>query len=262
MGLPISVSFAPADETGLDMHMKTLSQSLLILLLALHVMEVRAMDFTYTLPPPAWGNVIRQTAMNPMNFQSTVRPGASRQFNSDDPKTSSTAQHAVAPTTLQSALVAPAMPGKIAASYPESFRREAERVFRELLTGYGKIEQQFGIPKHDVAGSVAAFVAGSYMAYRNVDFPDEHFKPLVAQMRQIIGSNPDFAKASNAEKQEMYEQMAILGMFMATTQMALKEKPNPQISANVRQAAKGYMEQFLKTDADRVQITAQGLVLR
>jgi hypothetical protein len=100
------------------------------------------------------------------------------------------------------------------------------------------------------------------MAYRNVDFPDEHFKPLVAQMRQIIGSNPDFAKASNAEKQEMYEQMAILGMFMANTQMALKEKPNAQIAANMRQAAKGYLEQFLKTDADRVQITAQGLVLK
>jgi hypothetical protein len=151
---------------------------------------------------------------------------------------------------------------KIAAAYPQPKRQEAERVFREMLSGYGKIEQQFGIPKHDVAGSIAAFLAGSYMAYRNTDFPDEHFKPLVAQMRQIIGSNPDFAKASNAEKQEMHEQMAILGMFMATTQMALKEKPNPQIAANMRQAAKGYLEQFLKTDADRVQITAQGLVLK
>jgi hypothetical protein len=151
---------------------------------------------------------------------------------------------------------------RIASHYPEKARPNVERVFREMLTGYAKIERQFGIPKHDVAGSVAAFLAGSYMAYRNVDFPDEHFKPLVAQMRQIIGSNPDFAKASNAEKQEMHEQMAILGMFMATTQMALKEKPNAQIAANMRQAAQGYLEQFLKTDADRVQITAQGLVLK
>jgi hypothetical protein len=151
---------------------------------------------------------------------------------------------------------------KLALHYPEASRTETERLFRQLLSGYGQIERQFGVPKHDVAGSVAAFLAGSYMAYRNVDFPDEHFKPLVAQMRQIIGSNPDFAKASNAEKQEMYEQMAILGMFMANTQMALKEKPNAQIAANMRQAAKGYLEQFLKTDADRVQITAQGLVLK
>jgi hypothetical protein len=165
-------------------------------------------------------------------------------------------------STRLRAFVEPTMPAKMATSYPSTSQMEARRVFGELLVGYAKLEQQFGIPKHDIAGSVAAFVAGSYMAYRDIDFPDEHFKPLVAQMRQIIGSNPDFAKASNAEKQEMYEQMAILGMFMATTQMALKEKPNPQIAANMRQAAKGYLEQFLKTDADRVQITAQGLVLR
>jgi hypothetical protein len=153
-------------------------------------------------------------------------------------------------------------PAKMAATYPAAGRTEAERVFRQLFSQYPQLMRQLGVPANDMASAVAAFLAGSYMAYRNVDFPDEHFKPLVAQMRQIIGSNPDFAKASNAEKQEMYEQMAILGMFMANTQMALKEKPNAQIAANMRQAAKGYLEQFLKTDADRVQITAQGLVLR
>jgi hypothetical protein len=153
-------------------------------------------------------------------------------------------------------------PTLLAASYPEANRSEAERLFRDLLSKYPQMMRQLDVPANDMASAVSAFLAGSYMAYRNVDFPDEHFKPLVAQMRQIIGSNPDFAKASNAEKQEMYEQMAILGMFMANTQMALMEKPNPQISANMRQAAKGYLEQFLKTDADRVQITAQGLVLK
>jgi hypothetical protein len=153
------------------------------------------------------------------------------------------------------------VPAKLASRYGPA-QDEAHKVFAQMLAGYAKIEQQFGIPRNDVAGSVAAFVAGSWMAYRNVDFPDEHFKPLVQQMRGVIGSNPDFAKASNADKQEMYEQMAILGMFMATTQMALKEKPNPQVAANMKQAAKGYLEQFLKTDAERVQITAQGLVLR
>jgi hypothetical protein len=81
-------------------------------------------------------------------------------------------------------------------------------------------------------------------------------------MRQVIRSNPDFGKASNTEKQEMYEQMAILGMFMAGTQDELSRKPNPQIAANMKQAAKGYLEQFLKTDADRVHITERGLELR
>jgi hypothetical protein len=151
---------------------------------------------------------------------------------------------------------------QMASRYPAEKRREASQTFSRLLEGYHQIEQQFGVPRYDTAGSVAAFIAGSYMAYRDVDFPDENFKPLVEQMRTIIAANPDFAKASDATKQEMYEQMAILGTLMATTQMALKQNPQPQAAANLRQAAKGYLEQFLKTDADKVLITAQGLVIR
>jgi hypothetical protein len=155
---------------------------------------------------------------------------------------------------------------KLAASYPAASRPEAEKVFREMLSKYGQIELQFGIPKYDLAGSVAAFLAGSYMAYHNTDFPDQNFKPLVNQMRGIIANNPEFARAGSVEKQEIYEQMAMLGMYMAGTQTALKKQPDhPQaarIKINMRQAAKGYLEQFLKTDADRVQITANGLVLK
>ncbi|WP_308807466.1 DUF6683 family protein [Pseudoduganella buxea] len=44
-----------------------------------------------------------------------------------------------------------------------------------MLSGYHKIELQFGIPRNDVGGAVAAFPAGSYMAYRDVDFPDQNF---------------------------------------------------------------------------------------
>lgn len=151
---------------------------------------------------------------------------------------------------------------KLAQIYPEAKRAEAERVFVEMLRGYRKIEQQFGIQRNDVAGAVAAFLVGSYMAYQNTAFPDAHVKPLVDQLGPIIARSPEFTKATNAERKDLYENMAILGMFMATTQMALQQKPNAETSANMRTAAKAYLEQFLKTDADRVQITAQGLVLR
>jgi hypothetical protein len=154
------------------------------------------------------------------------------------------------------------VPHAMAAAYPPAERARMEKIFRELLAGYGKIERQFGLPRQDMAGAVAAFLAGSYMGYHNADFPDRHFPPLVEQMRSIIASDPSYAKSSTAARQEMYEQMAILGMFMANAQMHLRQRPDPQIEARVRAAGKAYLEQFLKTDAERVQITAQGLVLR
>jgi hypothetical protein len=153
------------------------------------------------------------------------------------------------------------VPRSMAAAYPEPDRARMEATFRKLLAGYEQIEQRFQIPRRDVAGAVAAFIAGCYMAYRNVDFPDSHFPPLVSQIRSIIASDPSYARASVQARQDMYEQLAILGMFMANAQMALRQRSDPEIAARVRTAAAEYLQQFLKTDAGRVRITARGLVL-
>ena len=137
-----------------------------------------------------------------------------------------------------------------------------QQTLHELLAGYRQIEQKFDVQRNDVSGAVAAFIVGSYMAYRDVDLPDEHFKPLVEQMRQVLAGEPAFAKATNAQKQELYEQMATLGMLMAATQEGLKQQPNEQLAAAMRKAAKSYLEEFLKVDAAKVSLTAQGLVIR
>ncbi len=151
---------------------------------------------------------------------------------------------------------------KLAAQYPPDRRAEVERTFRDLLDAYHQIEDRFGVPRFDAGGAVAAFLAGSLMAYRNEDFPDAHFKPLVEQMRVVVNGNPAFTRASPSARREMYEQMAILGMFMASTQMALKQQPDPAVAARMKRAAKGNLERFLGADADRVQITAAGLLIQ
>ena len=153
-------------------------------------------------------------------------------------------------------------PAVLASQYPPNKRKQAKQLFSDLLTGYQSIEERFGIPRHDTAGAVAAFISGSYMAYRDLDLPDSHFPALVEQIRHALGSHPQYLLADNQQKQEVYEHMAILGMFMATTRMALQENPNPQLSANLRQTAKKYLEQFLKTDAGKIRITEKGLIIQ
>jgi hypothetical protein len=150
---------------------------------------------------------------------------------------------------------------KLAEPYPAAQRKEIERTFADLLNGYQGIERQFHIQPGDLAGAVAAFVAGNYMAYHNVDFPDHQFGPLVQQMRSIIVSNPEFQRSSQAERREMYEQMAIIGMLMASTQMALREAPDAAIAARMQEAAKRYLEQFFKADPQRLMLTNTGLML-
>jgi hypothetical protein len=156
----------------------------------------------------------------------------------------------------------PIAPRVLAQSYPEASRARAEQFFAQTLTGYHGIEAKFGLRKYDLAGAVATFVAGNYIAYRDEPFPDEHFKPLVQQMRGAIGGMAALRGASDADKQELYEQLAILGTYMALTREGLQQRPDPQLAASMKRAAKQYLEQFLKVDPARMSIGAQGLTLR
>ncbi len=150
----------------------------------------------------------------------------------------------------------------MAQSYPETSRAQAEEVFEQLLSGFKQIEFQFGLPSNDVATAVSAFLVGNYSVYRSTPVPDEYFVPLVEQMRQIIGTTPAFAQASAAVKQETYEQLAILGMFMATTEMALNQQPNAELGVEAQQAAAGYLQTFLGIEPDRIRLSANGLEIR
>lgn len=206
-----------------------------------------------------YGNAMATVGLNAMNTQMLLgsMPGESVSATAAAPR----GQAASTRVIIQPAATERSL-AKLAAVYPQAQRAQVLTTLRQLLEGFHGIEQQFDIPRNDLAAAVAGFIAGSYMAYQDVAFPDASFKPLVQQIRQVVGTNPEFTKASPAQKQEMYEQMAALGMFMATSQMALKERPDAQLAASMKQAARAYLEQFLKTDADRVQITSQGLAIR
>jgi hypothetical protein len=151
---------------------------------------------------------------------------------------------------------------RLAAAYPEAQRAQARALFDDLLRRYGGIERQFGIPRGDLGGAVAAFLAGSWMGLHDADFPDAHFMPAVVQMRAMLAAQPALRDAPAAEQRTMYEQMAIVGMLMAGTQMALKQEPDARVRQQMQEAGRTYLRQFLGPDAERLRFTAQGIELR
>lgn len=145
---------------------------------------------------------------------------------------------------------------------PAAQRGPAAGVFRELLVKYGALERQFGIAPRDVAGAVAAYVAGCHMAFHNAPFPDAHFKPLVRQMQRTLAANPAFGRVSAPELAQLYDELALGGMLMATAQLANQAQPDAKAVASLRQAAGQQLQQFLGTEPGRVHISAAGLSLR
>lgn len=149
----------------------------------------------------------------------------------------------------------------MAAAYPAESQAKAEALFNELLVKYAELEKMNGVPHRDLGAAVAFFLGGNWMAMNNADLPDEKFPPIVAQMRSVLASKPQFMGLSNRQKQDVYEQMVIHGMLMATTQMALRTKKDAAIEARMRAAGKANLSQWFGTDASALRLTANGMAL-
>ncbi len=167
-----------------------------------------------------------------------------------------------APTnkTLASPANIPSTPAKLAEKYPAEQRAQIEKAFAEALKIYQQLEVKLGIPANDLAGALAAFLSGNYMAYQDVTVPDEHFMQLVNQMRNVLSGNATFASSSAAEKRQLYEEMAIVGVFMSVSRDEVnKQANNTDLKSKFRQTAKLNFEQFLSISADQLKIDNQGL---
>lgn len=207
---------------------------------------------------PMWSTI---GMLNQMSLDRTLRSTMSGDRESGGGSPSNRASRRTAPETYstQIRLGARRMPARMAQHYPAADRAKAERVFDNMLTGYGQVARRLGVPQNDAAGAVAAFIAGSWMAYHDRDVADADFPALVAQMRKTLRSTPDFMNAPAAEKQDLHEQFAILGTTMALTRAQLQRQPNAALSAHMKEAARSYLTGFLKTDPDKMVIDRKGL---
>ncbi|PJK08612.1 hypothetical protein CO610_05555 [Lysobacteraceae bacterium NML95-0200] len=149
---------------------------------------------------------------------------------------------------------------EMAARYPAAERAEARRKMQRLYDHWPQMAQQLGVPANDMGSALAAYLVGSWMAYRDVDYPDAQFKLATEQMRHVLAEFPDFAGMSNADRQYSHEQLVTLGILVALTRHELKQSPNRQVQAQLRQLAGQNLRQFLNVDPDRVHFRADGLM--
>lgn len=153
-------------------------------------------------------------------------------------------------------------PKKLAAQFPQEQRKEWQRAFKYSLTTYKKLETLLRIPKNDVAGAVAAYVAGNYMAYHNKEVSDAEFSVLVDQMRSLLINIPEFKQAKKSAKRDLYELMAIGGTFMAIASQELQKQQSSQENIDKLRAAAGEnLAQFFGVSIDNIEIVDGGLVI-
>jgi hypothetical protein len=151
---------------------------------------------------------------------------------------------------------------ELAQRFPAQHRAAMTKAYEESFAFWKKLEAQLGLTPDDVAAGVAAFIAGNYAAFMQQQVPDEDFKSLVLQMQGLLARNPAFTQSSPAAKRAMFEQLAMVGTFMAVYREHLNQKPSPNEEVNFRNAAKANLEAGVGLAVERIQIGPQGLVVR
>ncbi|MCK9686555.1 DUF6683 family protein [Scleromatobacter humisilvae] len=166
-------------------------------------------------------------------------------------------------STLARAGGAPSGPHALAAAAAPDKRADLEARLTRVLAAWQQISTALQLPPDDVAGPVAACIAGSYMVVHDVDLPDADFVALVGQMRAVLQDNPRFTQASPAQRREMYEELAIIGTLLATGREAVRRgQAGPQAGEALRRNARTNLDRLLGQDADRAAIGEHGLAFR
>lgn len=149
---------------------------------------------------------------------------------------------------------------ELAMAAPAAQREKLQGIYARLMPSYQQIEHKLGWPKDDVAGAVAALIAGNYMVMTDTTLSD----PLVAaagdQLRNSASMQETLGKLTAHDRRRLYEQSAMLGTFMALAHMSRRQQ-SQEVQVNLRNSARQTLELLLGDRVDKLQFTPSGIRL-
>lgn len=153
-------------------------------------------------------------------------------------------------------------PATLAQSHPDAGqRREAQALYGRCLAHYRSQVQKVLRPtqKDDDVGLAAAyFVLANLAAHEWRDPDPAALAPVEQQLRHLIAWTQAWETAGMADRQGLFEQLALLGVLINESRVQAKTQGDAA-RRNVQQAARGYLRQLLGLDPDLLIVTPQGL---
>ncbi len=203
------------------------------------------MEFAQTYNAPA-SNFISNTFLNQQALIEATRPTASQNARPQPPLGAPQVQRNAA---------------ELAQAAPAAQRAKLEKVYVQLMPGYHQLERKLGWPTDDVAGAMAALLAGNYMAMTGQELSDESVSAAGHQLRASASVQSLLGQLSPADRRRLYEQCAMLGTFMALANKTTQQQP-AQVVANLRQSARENLRVVIGDAVDSLRFTDTGIQLR
>ncbi len=159
---------------------------------------------------------------------------------------------------------APIAPARLAAAHPGGAkqRRQASEMYGRCLARYrdGVRPQDTALGIDDVGAAVAHFVAVNFEALQGVAVTPAMLLCLERQLAGMVQLSPAWSGAKARDRQTYFEQLAILTVYVAELSTRAPSE-GPAAVANVRRAARGYLQTLLGLNPDHLTLGASGLAL-
>lgn len=187
-----------------------------------------------------------------MNDLLTRRLGLLLQNHLDEPP-------APGPALLQAPAAQPIAPALLARAHAApAARQEAQRLYERCLKHF-RARWQHHAAMDDAGLAAAAFVLANVAALQGVAPDADDLARTERQLRALLG-RAGWAQAPLRDRQSGFEQFAVLAVLVGESTVQAASQ-GPAAVANLRRAARGYLQQLLGPGAERLALGPQGLVL-
>ena len=139
-------------------------------------------------------------------------------------------------------------------------RERLEKFFGALLNDYREMAVQRGAPLNDVARA-ASFSAGtSYDVYNEGRMlGDGAFQAMRRQMYAALAASPKFRALDDRQRQEMYENYILLGMFVSVAYESANKTGDRELAEKMRKLARIQLEGAFGVPVERMRFTDEGV---
>lgn len=145
---------------------------------------------------------------------------------------------------------------------PEEQQEYAEN-FNTLIDFYKSYVQDSKWQLNDVAHAISYYIGANYYVYKDgKEISDRQRTALYETVSKFLAENKDYRALSDAEKQEMYEVMAIQGSLPLLGYKSATEEGNKEASQRFRRDAEQNLENFFGVPVAKVQFTDEGIVFQ
>jgi hypothetical protein len=132
------------------------------------------------------------------------------------------------------------------------------QVFQEVFKAY-EAEAAKSSVANDIAGAMTFYIAAHYSAYNDgTDVSETGTEAMVQQLRTMFDSE-GMRKASNADKQKLYETFVMLGGFTLAVSQAAADSKDADMPKLRKQMGADGLKSLLKVEPSRVKISDKGL---